>query len=272
MKGLILNNDKEKLFLDKLIISDDIYDYPKVKNEREFRNAMTFRNHERSWVLTELDREVEDNLLLLVNKDARVAYLNRLIEKIIFIRDIQNERIDNLLADKNKEEYEFLLNYPNEPQIYFSVSRKAIIHNRKAGLLYLKIFEIFVRKQLKIEIPEPYNEVEQLKSILKDGCFDKCLDIMKGLEIIDNNNKSNLTLRTGYKLFALIDAINNVIAPEKQILARHISADELVSIFNKYLGTVYKKHNRPTKNEKLNGKMKGYYQALKDAKELIKKI
>ena len=121
---------------------------------------------------------------------------------------------------------------------------------------------------------------------------------MQELEIIDNNSRSILTKRKGYKLFAFIDAIN--MSSNKKILVRNFTTTELISIFNNYLKKNYgfelrvekqltknsiqihtklkgdkdsfKKINRPTKNEKNQGSGKGYLQTLKEAKDLIKKI
>lgn len=270
MAGLLLKNEKEKSFLENLIISEDVYDFPKSRNQQEFRHLMIYRNHQRSWGLAELNSEVEDNLFLLTNKDARVAYLRRLIKKIEVKRMIQQERIDSLEFEKI-DDYQFVLNYPKQPQIVFSIPRKAIIHHIKSSLAYLQIFEIFISKQLEIEGYVQSNKAHEIRNIFKKEYFDKCLPIMRDLEIIDISNKNILTKRTGYKLFAFIDAINDV-SLNKRILTKSFSTDELVLKFNQYLRTNYKKHNRPTKKEKSEGKMKGYSHYFKEAKELIKKI
>lgn len=269
MENLVLRNEKEKLFLEKLILSTDIYEYPKAKNGKEFLNLMTLRNHERSWVLSELTREVEDNLLLLVYKDSRVAYLQRLIQKIDIIKSIQIDSIESLEYDKN-DKFEFNFYDRKESSVYFAVSRKGIIHNRKAGIMYLNAFEVFIQIQLKIELPEQYKERAQLQDIFKEGKFQYCLEIMKDIEIIDKNKKNILTPKKGYKLFALIDGINTV-SSDKNILVRNFTSDELVTLFNSYLGTSYTKHNRPTKKEREERNGKGYFQTLKEIKELMKK-
>ncbi len=270
MADLVLKNEKEKIFLENLIISEDVYDFPKVRNHQEFRHLMTYRNHQRSWGLTEVINEVEDNLLILVNKDTRVAYLNRLLRKIDSKRAIQRNRIE-LIESEKTDEYQFLLNYPKQPQINFSISRKAIVHNIKSSLVYLHMFEVCVLKELEVEGYTQSNKSEEIESIFKKGYPDKLIPIMRDLEIIDSDNKSILTARTGYKLFAFIDAINDIALSQK-ILTKKYSTDELVLKFNHYLGTSYKKHNRPTKKEKSQGKMKGYFQCLSRAKEQIKKI
>ncbi|MDN3657203.1 hypothetical protein QWZ08_16255 [Ferruginibacter paludis] len=151
MENLVLKNEKEKLFLNKLILSKDIYDYPEVKNEKEFRHYIIFRNHERSWVLDQLYDEVEDNLLLLSNKDSRTVYLRRLLKNIERIKLLQNERID-AFNEKMTEDYEFVLSYPGKPQIVFSTSKIILIHSIAAGLFYLDLFELFVTAQLEIEL------------------------------------------------------------------------------------------------------------------------
>jgi hypothetical protein len=270
MAALVLKNEKEKLFLENLIISEDVYNSPEVKTQQEFRHLMTYRNHQRSWGLTDANNEVEDNLLLLVNRDARVAYLKRLIKKIELKKMIQQKRIELLNSEKD-DQYQFVLNYPKQPQVIFSISRKAITHNIKSSLAYLQMFEISVSNQLEIEGYIQSNKKQDIRYIFQNGYFEKCIPIMTDLEIIDSGNKNILTVRTGYKLFAFIDAINDV-SLNKKILVKIFSVDELVLKFNTYLGTNYQKHNRPTKKEKSEGKMKGYFQCLKDAKALIKKI
>lgn len=270
MAALVLKNEKEKLFLENLIIAEDVYDSPKAKNQQEFRHLMTYRNHQRSWGLIEANNEVEDNLLLLVNKDARVAYLSRLIKKIEGKRMIQQQRVE-LLKSEKVDQFQFILNYPKLPQITFSIARKAIIHNIKSSLTYLQMFETSILQQLEIEGYFQNSKSQDIRTIFQNGYFDKCIPIMRNLEIIDSGNKTILTVRTGYKLFAFIDAVNDA-SLDKKILTKNFPVDELVSKFNQYLGTNYNKHNRPTKKEKSEGKMKGYFQCLKDANALIKKI
>ena len=159
MENLVLKNDKEKLFLEELIISEDIYNYPDVKNDKEFRNLITYRNHERSWALSELNREVEDNLLLLTNKDARITYLKRLIQKIETIDYIQKKCIE-LLVDRNDDEYQYIIHFPGKPQIVFSVSKMLLVNSRKAGLAYLGIFKTFIKNHLNIETQTELSQFE----------------------------------------------------------------------------------------------------------------
>lgn len=164
MENLVLKNNKEKLFLDELIISEDIYNFPDVKNEKEFRNLIIFRNHERSWALKDLNREIEDNLLLLMNKDARISYLKRLIQKIEAVDCIQKMCIDSLV-DHVGNEYQYIIHFPSKPQVVFSVPKMLLINSRKAGLAYLGLFKTFIENHLKIETQIELSQFENFKSL-----------------------------------------------------------------------------------------------------------
>lgn len=171
------SNKKEKLFLEALIPSEDIYLYPKTKNAQEFRMAITYRNHERSWALEKLNREIEDNLLLFDEKASRTAYLNRLLFKIDSLQAVQEERIEITQSGSEQENFEFSLNYPDGTQISFAVPVQLIVNSIKAGLFYLAILKIFISKQISIENNE--HSLQEIRIEFINDLLIECLFSMQ---------------------------------------------------------------------------------------------
>ncbi|MGN6296549.1 MAG: hypothetical protein ACTHM7_07200 [Ginsengibacter sp.] len=214
MDNLILSNKKEKLFLENLIPAEDIYSYPKTKNAQEFRNTVTYRNHERSWALDELTREIEDNLLLLIEKSARIGYLNRLLFKIANLQTIQEERIESMLGQSEEGNFHFELTYPDLTQISFAVPVQLILNSIKAGLFYLAILRIFISKQISIENKEhSFSEVQIdfINDLLIQCLFAMQRDskILKLLKQDCQPNEKREDKRTAY-IYSKMEVVKNL--------------------------------------------------------------
>ena len=214
MDNLILSNTKEKLFLENLIPAEDIYVYPKTKNAQEFRNTITYRNHQRSRVLDELTREIEDNLLLLTEKFARTAYLNRLLFKTDSLQTIQEERIESMLGQSEEGNFQFELTYPDLPQISFAIPVQLILNSIKAGLFYLAILRIFISKQISIENKEhslPEIQIEFINDLLIQCLFAMQRDskIFKLLKQDCRPNEKREDKRTAY-IYSKMEVVKNL--------------------------------------------------------------